>query len=176
MPTDLKRIYGQNQLHFVTFSCFDRRPLLASPQARDVFVNALAEIRSRYRFQVIGYVVMPEHVHLLIGEAPGCSPSTVLRIPKQRGARVLRNSRPGDSALDLRPSLADCQERLPTFLQPRFYDFNVFTFKKKKQKLNYTHANPVKRGLATDPSSWIWSSASFYEHGSLGRVPIDPAD
>jgi REP element-mobilizing transposase RayT len=96
--TDLR----SKHLYFVTFSCYGRRPLLATPQARDVFVTALAVIRSRYRFQVIGYVVMPEHVHLLISAPSDCTASTVLRILTQRVARVLRNPRPSDSALGLR--------------------------------------------------------------------------
>jgi putative transposase len=170
--TDLR----SKHLYFVTFSCYGRRPLLATPQARDVFVTALAVIRSRYRFQVIGYVVMPEHVHLLISEPSDCTASTVLRILKQRVARVLRNPRPSDSALGPSPSWVDRRDTLPTFWQPRFYDFNVFTFKKKKEKLAYMHANPVKRGLAANPSGCIWSSSSLYEQGIPGRVPIDPAD
>ena len=68
MPKKLKRYYGQKHLHFLTWSCYQRKPLLGSVRGRDRFVKILDEIRQRYRFRLVGYVVMPEHVHLLISE------------------------------------------------------------------------------------------------------------
>ncbi len=65
---------------------------------------------------------------------------------------------------------------LPRFWQPRFYDFNVYSPKKKREKLEYMHANPVKRGLVKDPGGWLWSSFSFYEKGERGLVAIDSVD
>ena len=66
MPKGLKRYYGLGHLHFLTFSRCRRLPLLRTAKARDVFVRALITMRKRYRFLLVGYVVMPEHVHLLI--------------------------------------------------------------------------------------------------------------
>ena len=68
MPKGLKRYYGLGHLHFLTFSCYRRLPLLRTAKARNVFVRALSVMRERYRFLLVGYVVMPEHVHLLISE------------------------------------------------------------------------------------------------------------
>jgi putative transposase len=64
----LKRYYGTGSLHFITFSCYRRKPLLGNPARRDLVLTVLELMRVRYRFAVIGYVVMPEHVHLLISE------------------------------------------------------------------------------------------------------------
>jgi REP element-mobilizing transposase RayT len=72
-----KRYYGLNDLHFLTFSCYKRQPLLGTPHTRTIFVNTLATIRERYKFLLAGYVVMPEHVHMLISESPKASPSLV---------------------------------------------------------------------------------------------------
>ena len=66
----LRRFYGRRDLHFVTFSCYRRRPYLGSARARNRFVKILEEVRRRQRLEVIGYVIMPEHVHLLISEPP----------------------------------------------------------------------------------------------------------
>ena len=74
MPWGLKRYQQSRQLHFVTFSCYRREPLLESPRSRDLFEGALERIRRGYGFYVSGYVVMPEHVHLLISEAGGPHP------------------------------------------------------------------------------------------------------
>jgi putative transposase len=68
MPKGLKRYYGQGHLHFLTFSCYRRLPLLGTARARNAFIAALRTIRDRYHFLLVGYVVMPEHVHLLISE------------------------------------------------------------------------------------------------------------
>jgi REP element-mobilizing transposase RayT len=90
MPAGLQRLYGQGHLHFTTFSCYRRLPLLKSARARDVFVGELARVRERLGFRPIGYVVMPEHVHLLLSEPQRGTPSTVLHDLKLRVARRLR--------------------------------------------------------------------------------------
>src|SRR5258708_33797751 len=84
MPRNLKRYYGRGDLHFVTFSCYRRLPLLRTIRARNLFVGALGAIRERYKFLVVGYVVMPDHVHLLISEPPKSKPSVMLKVPTQR--------------------------------------------------------------------------------------------
>jgi Transposase IS200 like len=69
MKNKLQRHDGRKELHFITFSCYQRRPLLNGVRAKTVFVKILGEVRTRYQFSLVGYVLMPEHVHLLIGEA-----------------------------------------------------------------------------------------------------------
>ncbi len=66
MPWGLKRL---QQTHFVTFSCYHRRPLLSSAAAKRTFEVALEPVRRRFTLCVYGYVVMPEHVHLLLNFA-----------------------------------------------------------------------------------------------------------
>jgi putative transposase len=116
-----------------------------------VFVAALARIRERYHFLLVGYVVMPEHVHLLISEGPKCTPSLVLKVLKQRVSRELRRQRRRVSAGQMGLPFKDGAAGLPRFWQPRFYDFNVYSAKKIREKLEYMHGNPVKRGLVGNP-------------------------
>jgi putative transposase len=156
MTKGLKRYYGQNHLHFVTFSCYQRLPLLSSACSRNLFVETLGKIRDRYEFALVGFVVMPEHVHLLIGEPKRGTPSALLQVLKERVSR----------------SISD--HSLPHFWQSRFYDFNVWSRKKRVEKLQYMHLNPVKRGLVAHPADWPWSSFRFYKDGSAGLVGIDP--
>jgi hypothetical protein len=66
MPWGLRRYYGTGGLHYVTWSCYGRKPLLGTAARRDLVLMVLERMRDRYRFAVIGYVVMPEHVHLVI--------------------------------------------------------------------------------------------------------------
>jgi putative transposase len=64
----LHRYYGAGYSHFITTNCYRRLPLLGTPQSRNLFLEILESVRRRYRFVVVGYVVMPEHVHLLLSE------------------------------------------------------------------------------------------------------------
>ena len=59
MPRNLNRYYGCGHLHFITFSCHGRFALLGTVRARNVFVHALNEVRAKYGFALVGYVVMP---------------------------------------------------------------------------------------------------------------------
>jgi hypothetical protein len=68
MPRGLKRFHHTGQSHFVTFCCYHRRRLLATDESRRIFESALERVRRRFKLYVYGYVVMPEHVHLLLGE------------------------------------------------------------------------------------------------------------
>jgi REP-associated tyrosine transposase len=68
MPTGLKQYYGKGHLHFLTFICYDRLPFLRNEFCKNLLVNELAPVRAEYGFRLIGYVVMPEHVHLLVSE------------------------------------------------------------------------------------------------------------
>ena len=89
MPSGLHRTYGAHRLHFITSSCYRRLPFLRSARSRDTFLKILEQTRERYRFVVVGYVVMPEHIHLLLTEPEVGTPSTVMQMLKQRTARAL---------------------------------------------------------------------------------------
>lgn len=169
MPSGLHRIYGAHHLHFITCSCYRRLPFLRSARARDQFLSIFEQTRQRYRFVVVGYVVMPEHVHLLINEPEIGTPSTVMQVLKQRTARVLL---PKQKRRDphQREMFGEAPQR--AFWQARFYDFNVWTEKKRLEKLRYMHENPVKRGLVDSPEQWRWSSHRFYVLDEPGPVLV----
>jgi putative transposase len=120
---------------------------------------------------VVGYVVMPEHIHLLLSEPENGTPSTVMQVLKQRTARALlpkaRRCDPRQRKL-----FGETPVRTP-FGQTRFYDFNVWTNKKWEEKLRYMHDNPVKRGLAAAPEDWRWSSYRHYFLKESGPVRVN---
>ena len=171
MPSGLHRTYGSHHLHFITCSCYRRLPFLNRARSRDCFLSILEQVRARYRFVVVGYVVMPEHIHLLITEPEIGSPSKVLQVLKQRTAHALL---PRRKRKDPRQgSLFGAESQPRSFWQARFYDFNVWTTKKRVEKLRYMHRNPVKRGLVESPEQWRWSSYRFYLLDEAGRVGVN---
>jgi putative transposase len=168
----LLRFYGSGDLHFVTFSCYQRRPYLGTVRARNCFVKILDEVRSRQGFALLGYVLMPEHVHLLMGEPEHGNPSTALQVVKQKVSRSLRE-RKTSSERQMESTFASGSVAAAAFWQRRFYDFNVWSEKKLKEKLQYMHRNPVDRKLVQHPQDWPWSSWSFYAKGEQGLIRID---
>ena len=170
MPARLHRTYGAHHLHFITCSCYHRMLKLRSAHSRDRLLSILEETRQRYRFVVVGYVVMPEHFHLLITEPELGTPFTVMQVLKQRTASELL---PGRKRRDLRQHRLFGDDTPRHFWQPRFYDFNVWTTRKRIQKLRYMHRNPVKRGLVGSPEEWRWSSYRFYLLGEPGPVRVN---
>jgi len=175
MRNPLRRYYGRGDLHFVTFSCYRRRPLLGTRRARDRFVTILDQVRSRFGFRLIGYVVMPEHVHLLISEPKMANPSKVLQVLKQKVSRALGRQGTKSSSEHLSLELVGSGAPGLHFWQRRLYDFNVWSSGKVREKLEYMHANPVKRKLVEHPQDWPWSSWSHYENGKEGLIAIDSA-
>jgi len=171
MPKGLKRYYGHDHLHFINCSCYHRQPWLAEPRRRDLFLETLEQIRQRYRFVVVGYVVMPDHIHLLISEPEQGTPSTVMQVLKQRFARrVLLERGRQERGPAFASSAKDEQLRV---WQRRFYDFNVWSERKRVEKLRYMHRNPVKCGLVLEPEHWEWSSYRSYALHEEGRVKIN---
>jgi len=155
MPPSLRRYQQTGHLHFVTFSCYRRQPNLATSSARAKFEEPLEQTRRSYGLGVLGYVVMPEHVHLLASEPENGKLSIAIQALRQSVARTLalRSAEP--------------------FWQARYYDFNVWSNRKRIEKLRYIHRNPVARGLVTRREDWKCSSYLHYLTGVEGRVEIE---
>ncbi len=156
MKSKLKRYHGTRDLHFITFSCYHRQPFLGTAHARRVFEHALEDVRRWYGLFITGYVVMPEHVHLLVGEPERGKLSVAIQMLKQNVARQL--------------VVPDSQ---PRSWQRRYYDFNVWTEDKRVEKLRYLHRNPVARGLVAKPEDWEWSSFRHWSTGEESVVEIE---
>jgi putative transposase len=155
MPWGLKRYQQSRQLHFITFTCYHRAPLLSTEQARYTFLTGLETVRRWYSFYVVGYVVMPDHVHLLISEPERGTLALSMQMTKQMVSRKLRAG------------------KRKAFWQGRYYDFNVWSERKRVEKLRYMHRNPVTRGLVASPEDWTWSSFRHYATGEDGAVEIE---
>jgi putative transposase len=151
MPPRLKRFYENADLHFVTFSCYHRKPNL-QPSLHNLFVSLLERVRRQYLFAVIGYVVMLEHIHLHLSKPETANLSVVVQVGKQIVSRKVPQE---------------------DFWQRRFYDFNVRTEVKRTEKLRYLDRNPVARGLVERAEDWPWSSFRYYSFGEQSLITID---
>ena len=141
MSSGLVRYQNTGDLHFITFSCVRHRPILGSSEARDMFLTILEKTRARHRSEIYVYVVMPEHVHLLVSEPEMAKLSASIQVVKQLFSRT----RPEEYVWE-----------------SRYYDFNVRSEGKRAEKLKYIHQNPVSRGLVASAELWDWSSFGSY--------------
>jgi putative transposase len=173
MPAGLKRYQEAHDGRFITFSCADRAPLIGSPALRDLFLEILERVRGRCEMRVYGYVVMPEHVHMLVSEPERMSLASAIQLLKQNVSRLSHPSKIGQGGAPTHPSKISQGGAPQPFWLPRYFDLNVWTEKKLIEKLRYMHRNPVKRGLVERPEDWEWSSFRHYLLGEVGPVEIE---
>ena len=157
MPWGLKRYYGTGALHFITWSCYRRKPLLGNPARRDLLLDRPrvdASSLSFCRDRIRGHARTRTP---LISEPWIGDPSKIIQAVK----------------LSVSRRLAIAGEFCGRFWQSRFYDFNLWSQQKEVEKLKYMHRNPVVRGLVASPEDWRWSSYRSYAYGEAGLVRIN---
>jgi putative transposase len=172
-----RRYNEPGHAHALTFTCFHGQAFLSKDRSRLWTIDAIDKAREKHRFHLWAYVIMPEHVHLLIWPTtPGYSISAILKSIKQSVARS---------------AITYVQQYAPDFLhrmedrQPngsvthRFwqrdggYDRNLTEPTTIWSTIDYIHANPVRRGLCLRPDEWEWSSAREWQQAGAGHVRLN---
>ncbi|MBI1826691.1 MAG: transposase [Planctomycetes bacterium] len=183
MPSRLRRYDHSGHAHFLTISCFRRLQFFRNDSVKRAFLEAMNHVLKKRGIRWLGYVIMPEHVHLLCWPhaQDGSEPvpiSTVLHELKQdsgrEGKAALRTVWSQQRTLGSRPLDAWATGADPKpFWKPRAYDFNVTSERVHPQMIDYMHKNPVKRGLVDCAEQWAWSSYRFYEFRDASVMAMD---
>jgi putative transposase len=179
MPTNhrrtVKHYHSPGDLHELTFSCLDRKPLLMDDTRRRLLADSLNRALTNYNFSLVAFVFMPEHVHLLVyprglqADMEGFL-SAVKRPFSYRVKMLL--AEPNDPLL--RELTVPDKKRGTTFqfwLKGPGYDRNLNSRKAISASIDYFHRNPVERELCARAIDWKWSSARW--HLSEGQI-VDP--
>jgi len=140
-----------------------------------LFVQCLESTRRRFGLRIYGYVVMPEHVHLLVSEPEHGTLADAVRELKLSFSKRVRSQRQSASPQvnSQNPLVAPGAPMQASFWQKRYYDRNVRDEREFSIKLRYLHRNPVKRGLVKEPGDWKWSSFRHYALREVGVVEIE---
>ena len=165
----------EGHIHYLTFSCYKKLWLFKSPILYSSFLQNLATAKQRLLFDLYGYVIMPNHAHLLIYPDQDISISAILTAIKRpfsfHALNYLQNRWPEVcEKLHVRRGAREVRR----FWQAGpGYDRNIHKDESFANTLKYMHFNPVRKGLVESPADWKWSSARFYETRETDPIEVD---
>lgn len=165
--------------HFLTYSCLRCWPLLSSDRIRHWVVEGMEETRRRLDVALWAYVIMPEHVHLLLFPESECPMRRVLAALKRGVSKRARSYliETGQHDWLERLTIRHPSRTVFRFWQPGGgYDHNIWKQRTLREVVGYIHANPVRRGLVESPEDWYWSSARFWTGEKSVPIAMDPVD
>jgi putative transposase len=164
--------------HFLTYSCYQRLPLLSKDRTCEWVVEAMQVARRKFDFDLWAFVLMPEHVHVLL--RPRQERYQLSRILAALKRPVSSRAKEYLVALDNRLwlkklTVVENGSRVFRFWQAGGgYDKNLWNDRAILEVIDYIHANPVRRGLVERPTDWYWSSARFWAGDYSGPLEMDP--
>lgn len=174
-----KRVKTYNvpgHVHFLTFSCYRRMPLLTNDAWRSWLADAITAACGEHDMALWAYVFMPEHVHLLVKPRRAKYDMSAFRKRiKQSSAKRIINSLKNQNTSMLKRLAVDERPGKRCF---RFwqegpgYDKNIWCIEKALEKAVYCHMNPAIRKLVKSPGQWRWSSFRWLEQGKRDGEPI----
>jgi len=150
----LRRIAQSDRVFFITTNVSRNVPFLRPPEM-DLLLNILDDVRRALAFLLLGYVVIPDHAHLMFATRLE-SLSHIMHRWKFKTGYAVQHYRHHSGA----------------FWQPRYFDFICRRSRDVSNKLYYIHQNPVTVNLVANPEDWKWSSAAFYLR--KGQSPLEP--
>ena len=171
-----RKVFDNGDAHFLTFSCFKRMPLLSKDRSRQWLVDGINLSRERNPFDLWAWVIMPEHVHLVLLPHSGVKISSILTTMKQSVSRRamiwLKENSPDflERLLDRQPS-GKSSHRF--WQRGGGYDRNLRSSRDVHEKIAYCHENPVKRGWVASPKDWKWSSANGWQSRKVDLLSLD---
>ena len=154
--------------HELTFSCYLRQPLLIRDDWRTLFCRSLERAIDNHGYQLIAFVLMPEHVHLLVLPPAVLEPDiegllyAIKRPYSWRVEQILAAE--ANPLLEQLTILERPGKRVFRYWQEGpGYDRNLSGETAVMNSISYLHENPVRRGLVSRGIDWKWSSARWYQ-------------
>ena len=162
--------------HELTFSCYHNQPFLANPEYCDEVIRAIKLAKLKHQFDLWAYVLMPEHVHILIyPRTPEYSIPKILKSIKQPVSQtVIRSLKQNDTQSFLAKMKTTDKARPYRFWQAGGgYDRNFDSLDAISKAIDYIHNNPVKKGLVAEPCEWKYSSYNAWQNDGKGMLNVD---
>lgn len=156
---------------FVTFSCYHNYNLFKTDTVKNIFLHQLDTLRTKYMFKIYGYVIMPNHVHLVLLLPDEIAVSKIIgELKSLTGREIISHWQSiGLEIFDKLKVIKDGKQKY-AFWQRKYYDHNCRTKETTIEKINYCHKNPVTKSLVEKQEDWIWSS--FRSHHKMNNVML----
>ncbi len=173
----LRRFQVQGHVYYITTVVYRRLPVFVRPSFVIPLLDSLNFYRYQHCFKLLGYVIMPDHIHLVIWPCgSSCVPDIMRDFKKFVAVRIVRQAR----VEDIQPWVSAFQQAgqetkrsKNKVWQDSYWDVNVYTERFLRQKLNYVHRNPVRAGLAKEPGAYAYSSYRNYVLDDQQLIEID---
>ena len=173
----IPHIQVDNALYYITTNVYDRLALFTQPSTIIPIIDSLNYYRFKYRFLLTGYVIMPDHLHLLIWPQGDDKLADIMRdFKKFTAVRLIRQAQVESRSdwLDaFHKAGAETQRSQEKVWQDDYWDKLVYSPNVLRQKLNYLHRNPVRAGLVESPEEYPYSSYRSYVCGDESLIQID---
>lgn len=175
----LKHYDHDGRARFITFLTHKRIPVLTNTSFRKIIVECLEEVRKSYDLHLLGYVIMPEHVHLVVVPPKELKLGPVIGELKRNSAKKIHELlKLKHGALINRLMVTRNGRQRFALWQKRCFDHNCRSHESVWEKVEYCHNNPVTRGLVLKPDDWQWSSCRWYKgmHDAVLRMDASVAE
>jgi len=170
----LKHFDHDGRARFITFCTHRKLPLLTNNVFRKAVIDVIDKVRTETGFKLLGYVIMPDHVHLVIVPEIETEAGQIIGEIKMRSAMAIhdlitaRGKEPDDKFMVRRNGKIKF-----VFWQRRCYDHNCRSDHAVRRAIEYCHNNPVRKGLVSGPERWVWSSYNWYQGDPDAVLEID---
>ncbi len=166
----------RNTFHYVTMVTYNRVPVFRSDHAGEILVDTLREVRDRFPYKLIGYVIMPDHAHAIINRSIDSISEWLRRVRGNSARQILswlRDEQHLTSLKKLELTIPQKRHHTHAVWQKDPSVIDLWSPKFIRQKLNYLHLNPIRAGLCEHPAEWKWSSYRAYLPHKPGKVAIE---
>ena len=164
-------------LQFVATRTHGGLRLFRHPRLCQEFLQALRELRQEHPFKLFAYVIMPNHVHLVVHPSDGRIPELMKKLKSLSARRIINClKKSGDDKLltALRKATLGRKQDTYQVWQDGFHAVPLWSEWMIRKKIDYVHANPLRQGVVKSAKDYTWSSFSNYHGIGNARIPLDP--
>ena len=181
MPTGYQ-IQDQERPYYLTLRVVEWVDIFTRKAYRDIIVDSLNFCIAHKQFEVYGYVIMSNHVHLIARSGNGNLSGTLRDFKSFTSKEILKSIESGTESrekwmLSIFKNTAMKHKRNSEYQlwTHENHAMEIFSYQFFENKLDYMHANPVRGGIVENPEEYIYSSAKHYadEHGLVNVETID---
>jgi putative transposase len=167
----------EGHIYYITTVVYDRLPIFTCPSFITPLYDSLNYYRHKQEFKLLGYVIMPDHIHLILWPFGQATVSEIMRDYKKfTSRRIIRQAeveQMGAWTAAFEQAGQQTGRSRNKVWQDSYWDVNIYTERFLRQKLNYVHRNPVRAGLVEMPEEYVYSSYRNYVNGEDWLIEVD---